>query len=618
MLPSDRRKDELEKKRAKLAEIRKAKEARKIALDAQRRDPVDTLSRTTSRRDVDSLVASLVGERSSVADDGSDAFRSMSPSPLPSLSEIRSPGSVVGATGGENVVEAPPQPNLSSVDFVFFDCPPKEKVMYTKEIQTDFVNTDWKPEEKSTSPTQPTKPRQLPEETSPTTNGSLSDSEEKIKPVQPPRELSEEERKEILSSEPFLTFFDHSARVLERALNQPSYDFLKDYTVADEVHLTGDGKGIKLHWSYADERWTRNRAVMDTRWSQKHPELFLGAYGKNQGSVTEADGVVLIWNLHLREQPEYVFQSQSDVTVATFSDFHPNLVVGGAYSGQILVWDMRAKSLPVLKSPLSAVGHTHPVYSMNIIGTQNAHNLLTASTDGLVCSWQLDMLARPQEALDLIYPSSARADGVSITTMSFPPGETTTFWVGTEEGMVYQANRYDRAGSKAGINANDVFKGHFGPVTGIDFHPMSGPADFSDLFLTSSVDWTVKLWRAKSVSKTSATPQVVAPLNSFEEADDYVYDVKWSPTHPSLFGCVDGAGKFDIYNLNQDVEVPIVRIPVGSGGGLNKLAWDKEGQRTAIGSADGQIHVYDLGEIAQPRPDEWHLFQKTLAEMESR
>ena len=57
---------------------------------------------------------------------------------------------------------------------------------------------------------------------------------------------------------------------------------------------------------------------------------------------------------------------------------------------------MRSKHLPVLKTPLSAAGHTHPVYAMQMVGTQNAHNLITSSTDGLVCSWLVDMLAQPQ------------------------------------------------------------------------------------------------------------------------------------------------------------------------------------------------------------------------------
>ena len=87
---------------------------------------------------------------------------------------------------------------------------------------------------------------------------------------------------------------------------------------------------------------------------------------------------------------------QSDVLSVTFSPFHSNLIFGGTYSGQILLWDTRSKHLPVLKTPLSAAGHTHPVYAMQMVGTQNAHNLITSSTDGTVCSWLVDMLAQPQ------------------------------------------------------------------------------------------------------------------------------------------------------------------------------------------------------------------------------
>ena len=90
---------------------------------------------------------------------------------------------------------------------------------------------------------------------------------------------------------------------------------------------------------------------------------------------------------------------------------------------------------------------------------------------------------------------------------------------------------------------------------GLHFHPLLGPVDFSDLFLTCSVDWTVKLWRAKSMAKPSTQVNTVSPIYSFDEADDYVYDVKWHPAHPALFGTVDGSGKFNLWNLNSDTEV---------------------------------------------------------------
>ncbi len=52
--------------------------------------------------------------------------------------------------------------------------------------------------------------------------------------------------------------------------------------------------------------------------------------------------------------------------------------------------------LPVLKTPLSAAGHTYPIYGMKMVGTQNANNLISASTDGMVCTWLADMLGHPQ------------------------------------------------------------------------------------------------------------------------------------------------------------------------------------------------------------------------------
>jgi dynein intermediate chain len=126
------------------------------------------------------------------------------------------------------------------------------------------------------------------------------------------------------------------------------------------------------------------------------PELTVASYNKNPSALNEPDGIVAVWNSHLLERPEFVFHSPSDVLSVACAPFHANLIFGGTYSGQILLWDTRARHLPVLKTPLSAAGHTHPVYAMQVVGTQNAHNLITSSTDGTVCSWLVDMLAQPQ------------------------------------------------------------------------------------------------------------------------------------------------------------------------------------------------------------------------------
>ncbi|KAI8923149.1 WD40-repeat-containing domain protein [Entophlyctis helioformis] len=413
-------------------------------------------------------------------------------------------------------------------------------------------------------------------------------------------ELSEQERSTLLASETFIDFFDRSTKVIERALTE-DYDILVDYTATVEEDETKEANEIKRIRAFSSDKHTKNRALTDVDWSMQYPELVLGSYNKNAANINEPDGLVIVWNLHMSDRPEFVLQSQSDVMSAKFSPFHHHMVVGGTYSGQIVIWDVRAKNTPILKTSLSSPGHSHPVYSLAIIGTQNAHNLVSASTDGVVCTWQLDMIAQPQDVLELTHASNPRTDEVAVSCMAFHHNETSTFWVGTEEGNVYQANRFDSASSKAGIDPQAVYAGHNGMVTGIDFHSGAGSLDFQDLFLTSSVDWTVKLWKTQPAAKTAgmhAGGPVATCLHSFDEAEDYVFDVAWSPVHPAMFASVDGTGRFDLYNLAIS-EIPVASDTMPNRKALNKIAWDKEGRRVGLASSDGSLFVYDIGQVRQ-------------------
>ncbi|KAH9176034.1 WD40 repeat-like protein [Lactarius sanguifluus] len=605
--------DEIEAKRAKLQELRQARLARQRQ-DSERR--AATPVRSPTQTDVNALLSSILGPDDMLSPRSPDLTPASSVPGTPSLghpdlpgpaslrvsgrvSRISSAGSDranFGATlvqsATENVIDRPMTPrftpDLIDVQQELFELPQRERVTYNKEIQTADIDPD-----PGTTSNEDIREHVL-REREPTVDPerALEKLEEESAILdreieEEVRDLTEEEKFSILAAPEFLDFVEQSSKIVQRALND-NYDHIRDYTSGTET--SGDdseGKRVKRVCSFWDERY-----YVD--WSPKFPELSVASYNKNAAAVNEPDGVVAVWNLHLLERPEFVFHSQSDVLSVTFSPFHANLVFGGTYSGQILL------HLPVLKTPLSAAGHTHPVYAMQMVGTQNAHNLITSSTDGMVCSWLVDMLAQPQETLELVHTGHNKTGEVAITTLDFPDNETTAFWVGTEEGNIYQANR-------PGLNQYDVYKGHSGPVMGLNFHPLIGPVDFSDLFLTCSVDWTVKLWRSKSLAKPSTTTQTVSPIYSFDEADDYVYDVKWHPAHPAVFASVDGSGKFDLWNLNGDTEVPVVSTTVSAEHALNKLQWDrKDGRRAILGGSEGRLYVYDIGDMAIPRETEWN------------
>lgn len=51
---------------------------------------------------------------------------------------------------------------------------------------------------------------------------------------------------------------------------------------------------------------------------------------------------------------------------------------------------------------------------------------------------------------------------------------------------------------------------------------------------------------------------------------------------------------------------------------LNKLAWDMTGRKCSVGASNGAIHIYDIGDMAVPHPDDHATFQKVVSELEKR
>uniref|UniRef100_A0A8C6PYP8 Dynein cytoplasmic 1 intermediate chain 1 n=1 Tax=Nothobranchius furzeri TaxID=105023 RepID=A0A8C6PYP8_NOTFU len=591
-------KAELERKKQRLAQIREEKkkreEERKKKEQKTEVPPVDSdLDR--KRRETEALLQSI----------GISPEPPLVPTPVsPSKSvgtpsETGSQDSADGGAAGRRRMQRLGASKITQVDFL-----PKEVVSYSKETQTPTCPKHLPGEASRRHPDQMPKPPQLapfdPEE-----QRFYSESLPNVRAPHPiskaEPELTEEERQQILHSSEFQSFFDCSIRVMERALAEDS-DIFFDYSGRDLEEKEGDsGSGSSLSFSrlFYDEHWSKHRVITCLDWSPQYPELLVASYNNNEDAPHEPDGVALVWNMKFKKAtPEYIFHCQSPVVSVGFAKFHPNLVVGGTYSGQIVLWDNRShRRTPVQRTPLSAAAHTHPVYSVNVVGTQNANNLITVSTDGRMCSWSLDMLSQPQETMELVYNKSKP---VAVTGMAFPTGDVNNYVVGSEEGTVYTASRH---GSKAGIC--EMFEGHQGPVTGISCHGAVGTVDFSHLFITSSFDWTVKLWSTKHNK----------PLYSFEDNADYVYDVMWSPVHPATFAAVDGMGRLDLWNLNNDTEVPAASVTIEGASALNRVRWSSGGREVAVGDSEGRVWIYDTGELSVAHPDDWARFARTLMEI---
>ncbi|XP_026738387.1 cytoplasmic dynein 1 intermediate chain isoform X7 [Trichoplusia ni] len=631
------RKAELERKKAKLQALREEKDRRRR--EKEQKDAEEALQRAStassldSRRDLDEMLSSLGVAPVKDVLSSLTSITSLTPpqTASPDASLPHTDKSSLVSHGGPKKL-----PALQVMSVQSTDIPPKENVTYAKQTQTtasgvselrdDEYNLnpglEWEDEftvltfdgdgarqgdEEEAAFHGKLPPGILPhglptvKEVQPAVTQAPQEKkdEEKEKKV---RELSADEKQTIMLSPEFQRFMSKAGRVIERALAE-SVDIYTDYTGGGDSENALDDKSdarLSLVRTFYDERWSRGRCVTCLDWSSAHPELMLASYHNSEDAPHDPDGVCLVWNTKFKKTtPEDIFHCQSPVMSATFARFHPNLILGGTYSGQIVLWDNRVqKRTPIQRTPLSSLAHTHPVYCLSVVGSQNAHNLISVSTDGRMCSWSLDMLSQPQETLDLQHRQSK---AVAVTSMGFPHGDVNNFVLGSEDGNIYTGCLY---GQRAGVG--ECVEAHAGPITGVSCHAAPGAVDLSHLYLTCSMDWSVKLWSQKENKA----------LYSFEDSGDYVVDVRWSPTHPALFAAADAAGKIDLWNLNRDTEVPVASIQAEGGVAFNRLSWTPSGTHITAGDDAGKIWVYELAEhVSQPRHDEWSKFVYTLQEL---
>jgi len=238
---------------------------------------------------------------------------------------------------------------------------------------------------------------------------------------------------------------------------------------------------------------------------------------------------------------------------------------------------------------------------MSYMPSSKIQQILTLSNDAKMCVWRDDMLYKPNNEFS-IKPSKSKEDGgmasaaanpkeITTTCFAYPKSfsdENNRLWLGSDEGSIYQ--------TLLNLNKNDekelpvtsyITAAHHGPITCIDFNQRQ-----DGLYLTSSFDWTVKLWHSSSQR----------PISMFTNMQDYVYDVKWSPTNPSIFAAGDGSGNLTIFDLNTSFEHPASEpTNIGSSDpsrsnemvSITKILWAPNGKQIIVGDSNGKISIFD-------------------------
>jgi len=120
----------------------------------------------------------------------------------------------------------------------------------------------------------------------------------------------------------------------------------------------------------------------------------------------------------------------------------PNIVFGASYSGYVMMWDVRVKNTPIEKTCAAKNGHNHPIYSLTVVGSPNAHNIISVSNDGRLCMWSPGMFNEPKKYIDLrnnLYQDNDPLCNINAHCIAFAKGETNTFFLGSEDYNIYRS-----------------------------------------------------------------------------------------------------------------------------------------------------------------------------------
>lgn len=391
---------------------------------------------------------------------------------------------------------------------------------------------------------------------------------------------------------------DQSSNVDPNSPNGESCD-LKEEIITENTSLQiKNDRETKLLplWSFSCDL-TVGRTVSCMAWNIAIEDLLAVSYSSFEFNNNQ-DGLVLLWSLKNPEYPQQIFRTNCGVTSIEFSSLHPNLLAVGQYNGVVAIYDMNKKneSYPILESCQGKGSHIDAVWQVKWInkGNERGENLVSISSDGRVTEWSMKKGLSFTDLMIIKRVSNGKgqADGIisrqaSGLCFDFANSDSSVYYAGTEDGVIH----------KCSCSYNEqylqTYFGHSGPIYRLKLSPF-----WSDIFISCSADWTVKLWHQTETSE----------LVTFHSIDlaHAVFDVAWSPNEPTIFGSVTEDGRIEIWDLDKSTLDPVVRhyqkskedeLPVQ----CTNIIFAASAPVIAVGDNHGQVIVYQIPRLANQK-----------------
>lgn len=379
---------------------------------------------------------------------------------------------------------------------------------------------------------------------------------------------------------------ENALKTVERLINQNAEDEIfhdfKYFEDRSDEFRNGEGTLLPL-WRFSSERSNRKH-VTSLCWSPSYKTMFAVGYG-SYDFMRQGIGMVCCFSLKNTSAPECILSTESGVMCLDFHPQHPSLLAVGCYDGTVLVYDISNRmKRPIYSSSLRSGKHSDPVWQIrwHDCGCLSKElDFYSISTDGKVANWTMnknELKMEPIMHLKLINPSKEGSDDPALSGLAggiafdFNKKLDDLFLVGTEEGSIHECSKAYRG------QYIKTYNGHHMGVHRVKWNPFH-----SDLFISCSADWTVKLWDHKFTK---------CILNF--DLGSAVGDVCWSPYSSTVFAAITSDGKVHVFDLSKNKREPLCAQRIVKKAGLTNASFNSHDFILIVGDDRGGVHSMKL------------------------
>ena len=404
--------------------------------------------------------------------------------------------------------------------------------------------------------------------------------------------------------------------------------------------------------------------VVDSCWNSTG-SIIAAAYSRiDLVGWCRGSGYVCCWNISRKDvgKADIIIEASSYITSIAFHPTQPSLLIGGCYTGEVILWDIQAAVPTLCTSNLqSEESHRDPVCRVLWLLDRTARPtdlnrflICTASGDGKILFWKQNpkeqnfdtpyagYFIKPAFSAGSSYRRSLGGDSTSdkqfqmsreevtnrigiqsLTVMFSPAGFVGNrrfptiderFIIGAENGGVYktavdipkvQPQKFEYRSLKAGAELQ-IYDPHFGPVQTCAASPFE-----RNLFLTASSDGCVIL--------RNVLESTLLTLEPGSTSEDYIYCAAFSPFRPCVIALGLRSSSLVIYDLEASTAKPLT-VYAGSGHPILSLSFNSNNHSLlSTGDGKGQLKVWSLPDnLSKPSIREQQLIATPAADSQKR